>query len=566
MNQIRLIRGSTMNIHMFVTIALVIGCSAGCNAAPQARIPPYTWGFINATDGDLYDVGIKYPLSDGTAYDKSIALVGVHPLDKDILEGKLIDDPGYAPIPDHVTVYWRTHPDGPVEQQEVAVASNVPFLYTGIVFLRISPRGVEAILPEPAPGAANAWKWQVVNQSSGGQFIEPTITFAAKKGTTDWDPKDGEVLAPIPERARVFWKSDPTGPWIEQEFPVRVKVPEVGSFSGTIWLRLLDDGLKLQPISNSENPRRVALQLYLRPGDDVLPTFTNNGEIDARGLYHCDDLQLRTAIPNGWSVKPILGDPNFQKTGFSLYPPDAQYDGPVQSVDVWVVFPVPQHEDTLDQVKLEIPHYTVNLDGTPIPQVETLDATIGSEAGFVLRSEQPGVNPDRIGEITAACFHNGLLYYIRLGYSARHYQAYRAAFDLILSSLKFDPMTATTPRAATRPAGPAPHYSWGFQNTSAHELVNVEMRYPFQEGYYGIKPGHIQPSTSNAQGNPSGPVDHFGIYPIPNKITAYWSPVPNGPVKQQEIDLTGKIPDPAHFGGTIWLKFTDDAAEVVVKP
>lgn len=111
--------------------------SAGCAAGSRERKPWYFWGLYNASDHKISNIRWHYRQGDASDASGKTAMRA----------GQASSyGPGFAPIPQRVTVEWWSYRDGE-RSQEVAVAETIPDLrrFKGTIWLRYDGQGWETV-------------------------------------------------------------------------------------------------------------------------------------------------------------------------------------------------------------------------------------------------------------------------------------------------------------------------------------------------------------------------------------------------------------------------------------
>lgn len=115
------------------------------------------------------------------------------------------------------------------------------------------------------------------------------------------------------------------------------------------------------------------------------------------------------------------------------------------------------------------------------------------------------------------------------------------------------------------PAPPArPRYSWGFNNPTGKNLLDISLEYSQRGEAYAIKVDNLPPSPDGA-GFLTGARDTFGSYPVPEMVTVRWKSEANGPIHTSALEVASQIPDIVHYTTTIWLRFSDEKVELVTE-
>jgi hypothetical protein len=104
-------------------------------------------------------------------------------------------------------------------------------------------------------------------------------------------------------------------------------------------------------------------------------------------------------------------------------------------------------------------------------------------------------------------------------------------------------------RPAIVPAARNPPYDWGFYNASRQNLREVHMTYPYGKGRATATAGILDAGGSKINGS--------GFDPIPPLGTVTWQ-TPDGQNHQQDVAISGKVPDLERFSGIIWFVYTGD--------
>jgi|SRR5665213_1121774 len=89
------------------------------------------------------------------------------------------------------------------------------------------------------------WKANGRAQMIGGSVLDPD----AKSGSSN---PDNFPVAPPPKKAIVTWQTKPDGKEHRQEIEIAKLVPEGAKFSGTIWIKFTDKGVKVVVLTFDE--------------------------------------------------------------------------------------------------------------------------------------------------------------------------------------------------------------------------------------------------------------------------------------------------------------------------
>jgi hypothetical protein len=97
-----------------------------------------------------------------------------------------------------------------------------------------------------------------------------------------------------------------------------------------------------------------------------------------------------------------------------------------------------------------------------------------------------------------------------------------------------------------------PEYSDGFYNATGQELTGVHITWVADGVPYRVGAGILGPGGT-------GKVSHFAPDPIPPRVTVWWRTA-DGEEHSRELEVASRVPDLKTFTGTIWFKFTAEAA------
>lgn len=85
---------------------------------PHLKSPPYDWTFENTIGPDLDNVKLRWDVGRGRT-----AAAGAGSLRKGSTAS---DNEGFDPMPQRGTMHWRVLPDGPIQTQQIEIASRIP--------------------------------------------------------------------------------------------------------------------------------------------------------------------------------------------------------------------------------------------------------------------------------------------------------------------------------------------------------------------------------------------------------------------------------------------------------
>ncbi|HZL37065.1 MAG TPA: hypothetical protein VFC78_17225 [Tepidisphaeraceae bacterium] len=93
--------------------------------------------------------------------------------------------------------------------------------------------------------ATMRWKANGRAQMVGGSILHP----GGKSGSGN---PDNFPVAPPPKKATVTWQTKPDGKEHQQDIEIAKLVPEGAKFSGTIWIKFTDKGVKVVVLTFDE--------------------------------------------------------------------------------------------------------------------------------------------------------------------------------------------------------------------------------------------------------------------------------------------------------------------------
>ncbi|MDB5330320.1 MAG: hypothetical protein JWP03_1471 [Phycisphaerales bacterium] len=110
---------------------------------------------------------------------------------------------------------------------------------------------------------------------------------------------------------------------------------------------------------------------------------------------------------------------------------------------------------------------------------------------------------------------------------------------------------------ANRPRTRVPHYALGFANATGAAVDEVKLDWTADGMDLHDGAGFLSPSPDATKESNEAPD------PIPPKATLSWLTA-DGQKHKQELEVASRVPDIAHFSGTVWFKITPDQSVRVI--